>query len=282
MDYRDSQRRIQTENKIKEYEQLGLFNDDVEEDPPYDTLDPKKIDLYNKKIFSKVKQFFSNRIARAYINREIKKKVLIFDSKCDVQGMQNLIGVNGGAIVTLNHVHPYDHFLAYLAFRRQFGYFKFRLFKVIKESNYTYPGWIGVFMRNCNTIPVSETNIQLNKHSFDAVQYWLKRGKKICIFAESSLWHHYKKPRPTKLGAFVLAAKNSVPVIPCFLTMSDSDLVGKDGLIVQKFKFHIMPVIYPDKSLSVKANSVYLQEQNAKAWQKCYEVEYEKPLEYEK
>ena len=279
-DYSDPQHRLLMVSKMQEYERLGWFNHEIEDSHQFEPLDVKKLDLYKKKLRSKFKTYFSNQIARLFINREIRKKVLVFNPKTDVAGGDNLKRIEGGAILTLNHVHPYDHYLPYLALRRYFGYWRFRLFKLVKDSNYTYPGPVGIFMRNCNTLPISESNAKLNNESFKAVSYWLKKGKKLCIFAESSLWHHYKKPRPTKQGAFLIAAKNNVPLIPCFLTMSDIDKVGKDGLKVQKFVLNIMSPVFVDPSKSIKQNTLDMQAANTKAWQECYERVYGMPLEY--
>ncbi|MCL1944480.1 MAG: 1-acyl-sn-glycerol-3-phosphate acyltransferase [Firmicutes bacterium] len=279
-DYSNPQHRQDMILKMEEFERRGLFNEEIEDTHNYQPLDVNKIDLYKKKWRSNIKTYFSNQLARLFINSEIRKKVMDFDPRSDIVGGENLKDIKGGAIVTLNHVHPYDHYIPYLAFRRYFGYWKFRLFKLVKDSNYTYPGPVGIFMRNCNTLPISEKNARLNIESMKAVSYWLNKGKKLCIFAESSLWHHYKKPRPTKQGAFLLAAKNNVPVIPCFLTMKDTSKVGKDSLIVQKFTINIMPPIYPDPNLSIKQNTLSLQEYNSKVWKECYERVYGIKLEY--
>jgi len=45
------------------------------------------------------------------------------------------------------------------------------------------------------------------------------------------MWWNYRKPKPLKPGAYTFAAKNHVPVLPCFITMKDSDIMGEDGLI---------------------------------------------------
>jgi len=279
-DYSDPEHRRLMIGKMEEYERKGWFNHEIEDDHEHTPLDVNKLDLYRKKFSSKCKSYFCNQFARLFINNEIRKKVMVFNPKKDIVGGDNLKGITGGMILTLNHVHPYDHYMPYLALRRYFGYWRFRMFKLVKDSNYTYPGPVGVLMRNCNTVPISESNAKLNSESFKVVEYLLKKGKKICVFAESSLWHHYKKPRPTKMGAFLLAAKNSVPVVPCFMTMTDAGKIGKDGLQAQHFTLHIMPPIYPDKSLSVKQNTLKMQEYNTQQWKECYERGYGIPLEY--
>lgn len=66
----------------------------------------------------------------------------------------------------------------------------------------------------------------------------LSEGNCLLIYPEQSMWWNYRKPKPLKPGAFDMALKNHVPVVPCFITMSDSDLVGADGFSVQEYTPH--------------------------------------------
>ena len=63
----------------------------------------------------------------------------------------------------------------------------------------------------------------------------LKRGDMILIYPEQSLWWNYKKPKPLKPGAFRIAARNNVPIVPIFITMEDSNIMGDDGFIIQQY-----------------------------------------------
>ena len=54
------------------------------------------------------------------------------------------------------------------------------------------------------------------------------------VYPEQSMWWNYRKPKPLKKGAYTFAAKNHVPVLPCFITMEDSDILGDDGFYVQR------------------------------------------------
>ena len=94
------------------------------------------------------------------------------------------------------------------------------------------------------------------------------------------MWWNYRKPKPKKKGGFTFAAKNNVPVLPCFITMKDSDIIGEDGFFVQEYTIHILPAIYPDASLpSAKAKEA-LKNANYEAWVKVYEDFYKNPLVY--
>ena len=58
------------------------------------------------------------------------------------------------------------------------------------------------------------------------------------VYPEQSMWWNYRKPKPLKKGAYTFAAKNHVPVLPCFITMEDSDILGDDGFYVQEYTIH--------------------------------------------
>ena len=78
-----------------------------------------------------------------------------------------------------------------------------------------------------------------------------------------------------------MASKNMVPVLPCFITMQDSDILGPDGFYVQEYTIHITKPIYPDPEKGFRENTNMLMEANYNIWKEIYEDEYGIPLEYE-
>lgn len=117
---------------------------------------------------------------------------------------------------------------------------------MIREGNYTnFPGFYGMLMRNCYTFPLSSNRDTMKKFlsSMDTV---LQHGDFMLVYPEQSMWWNYRKPKPLKKGAYTFAAKNHVPVLPCFITMEDSDILGDDGFYVQEYTIHIAEPIYPD------------------------------------
>ena len=108
----------------------------------------------------------------------------------------------------------------------------------------------------------------------------LKRGDFILIYPEQSLWWNYKKPKPLKPGAFKIAAKNNVPIVPIFITMEDSQITGEDGFKIQEYTMHIGKPIYPDADLTVRENTNQMREKNFEYWKNVYEAFYKIPLKY--
>ena len=77
-----------------------------------------------------------------------------------------------------------------------------------------------------------------------------------------------------------MAAKNSVPIQPCFITMRDSKTVGSDGFPVQEYTVHVAEPIYPDPDKTVRENCAMMAEKNFAVWKDIYEREYGVPLRY--
>ena len=141
------------------------------------------------------------------------------------------------------------------------------------------PGFYGFLMRNCDTLPLSSDSRTMRKF-IRANDQLLQRGHFILIYPEQSMWWNYRKPKPLKPGGFSIAAKNKVPVLPCFITMRDSNVMGADGFYVQEYTVHVCEPIYPDPNLSYGENVQMLAEKNYAVWKEIYEREYGAPLTY--
>ena len=269
--------RLEVLEKIEKLEKEGKFDVDVENDPPTIELKPRQVDYLNKKITSKTKTIVANKIGEKFLNELIRSKRLIIK---EVKGMENLQSVDSGAIITCNHFNPFDSFAVEKTFRASGQEKSKKLYKVIREGNYTnFPGLYGFFFRNCDTLPLS-SNKRTMVEFMKAVDKILQRGDFILIYPEQSMWWNYRKPKPLKSGAFKLAARNDVPIIPIFITMEDSSVIGEDGFPVQEYTINIEKPIYPNEELTKSKNTKNMKQKNFEIWQKVYEKFYKKPLEY--
>lgn len=271
-----SNERLEIIKKIEEYEKNGWFDRDVESDPPTKPLDYKKVDYTGKKLSTRIATKLANISARHHFDRLIKEKKLIIKR---VIGLENYKSVTGGAILTCNHFNAYDNYAVYKSIQKELG--KRDLYKVIREGNYTsFPGFYGYLFRHCNTLPLCSSVKGLSVF-FKAVSKLLSRGEKILIYPEQAMWWNYKKPRPIKDGAFSIAAKNRVPVIPFFITMEDSDLIDEsNGFPIQEYTVHILSPIYPDESKNHRENTSFMRDKNFELWKEVYERVYGVELKY--
>ena len=270
-----SAHKLELLRRIAELEKKELWHLDVEDDPETYPLMPDKVDYLNEKLSNKIKNKIANRAATKFFESMIKNRQLIIK---EVRGIENFEAVSGGKIVTCNHFSVGDNYAVWRALRNSMG--GRMLYKVIREGNYTNPPKpFGLFMRHCNTLPLSSQTSTMKKF-MRACSTLLGRGETILIYPEQGMWWNYRKPRPMQDGAFSLAVTNNVPVVPIFITMEDSDVLDGDGFFVQEYTLHILPAIYPDKSLSRKEAREKMREENYNAWVRTYEEFYGKPLVY--
>ena len=217
--------RLEILDKIKRLEREGRFDIDVENDPPTIVLTPENVDYLNKKETSKIKTKVANTLGKRFIDELLKNNKLIIK---EVNGIENLDSVETGAMITCNHFNPFDSFAIEKTFRMSKQAENKKLYKVIREGNYTnFPGFYGFLFRHCDTLPLS-SNKRTMIEFLKAVDTLLKKGEFILIYPEQSMWWNYKKPKPLKDGAFKMAVKSNVPVVPIFITMKESDIIGED------------------------------------------------------
>lgn len=270
-----STHKLQLLQRIADLEKQELWHMDVEDDPETFPLMPDQIDYLNEKFISRIKNRIANICGARFFDKMIAKRQLIIK---EVRGIENFTAVSGGKIVTCNHFSVGDNYAVWVALR---DYMNGKLlYKVIREGNYTNPPKpFGLFMRHCNTLPLSSQKATMVKFMRSFAEL-LKRGETILIYPEQGMWWNYRKPRPMQDGAFSLAVRNNAPVVPIFITMEDSDVLDGDGFPVQAYTLHILPAIYPDSSLSRMEAKKDMKNKNYEAWVRVYEEVYGMPLRY--
>lgn len=262
--------------RIALYERERRFDEDVENDPPAPVLLPGKADYLTKKPINKLLRRIANAVGDGYFKKLVKKGII----ETEYVGGTEYLSVldRGGAVITCNHFSAYDNYILFNPIR---GHIRNqRLYKVIREGNYTnFPGLYGFLFRHCDTLPLS-SNPRAMMDFLSAVNTLLKRGEKVLVYPEQGMWWNYRKPRPLKAGAFRMAVRAGVPVLPMFITMRDADDLDADGYPRQIYSLHILPPVYPDSSLGEKAAAEKMKEENYRLWKEKYEEVYGVPLDY--
>lgn len=261
---------------IEALEREGRFSEDAEENPPAPVLMPEDINYLPRSIKSKTQTKYAFKVARWFVNMLIKKKQLIIK---EYKGIENLEKVADGAVITCNHFNAFDSFAIQLAFE-QGKLKKKKMYRVIREGNYTgFPGFYGVLMRHCNTLPLS-SNFKTMEKFIAAVDRVLEKNQFVLVYPEQGMWWNYRKPRPLQKGAFTFAARNNKPVLPVFITMEDSDVLDDDGFYVQEYTVHFCEPIYPDPNKKRAQNACEMRDKNYEAWKSVYEQTYGEKLTY--
>lgn len=262
--------------RIERYERERRFDEDVENDPPAPVLLPGKADYLTKKPINKLLRKVANRAGDSFFGKLVKKGIIETER---VEGTEYLSVLDrGGAMITCNHFSAYDNYILFNAIRGHLK--KERLYKVIREGNFTnFPGLYGFLFRHCDTLPLS-SHPRTMIDFLSAVNTLLCRGEKILIYPEQGMWWNYRKPRPLKMGAFKMAVRAGVPVLPAFITMRDAEDLDSDGYPRQIYSLHILPPVYPDPALGKNAAAEKMKEENFRLWKETYERVYGIPLSY--
>lgn len=273
---KQDQGRVEILNKIAQYEREGIFDKDVEDDPPSREIQPDEVDYLGKKLSSRIQSKIAFGLARKFLNKIIDEKKMIVT---DIKGEEYFSSLDSGAIITCNHFNAFDSFAIQLAYEEAKQKNR-KFYRIIKEGNYTsFPGFYGYLMRHCNTLPLSSSPKAMQQFT-RATGKLLQDGHFVLIYPEQSMWWNYRKPKPLKDGGFYLAAKYKVPVLPCYIIQRDSTIIGEDGFPVQEYTIHISKPIYPDENLNTSANTAAMREENYRVWKEIYEEAYGMPLKY--
>ena len=272
-----SEDRKEVLKKIGEYERKGWFDKDVENDPPAPELRPEDVDYLGKKLSSKIKTAIANKMGRKFFEKMIKDGAVVIDG---MEGEENLAVLKKtGAVISCNHFGIPDNYILYHCIQKSLK--KKRLYKVIREGNYTgFPGLFGFLFRNCNTLPLS-SNRRTMMNFMSAADTLLKRGEAVLIYPEQGMWWNYRKPRPFKIGAFKIAVRAGVPVLPAFVTMKDDETkLDEHNYPLQHYTLHIMPPVYADASLNEKQAAEKMRQDTFALYKAKYEEVYGVPLAY--
>lgn len=222
------------------------------------------------KMSFKIKSFFARRIATTLSS--------VLNKDTEIVGLENLEGLEGGAIVTCNHFSPLDNTIVrYLVHNKLH---KKRINIVSQETNFAMPGFLGFLMNYADIIPISGNKNYMSGDFTKKLQSLVDKGEYVLIYPEQEMWFNFRKPRPTKRGAYYYAAKFQMPVISCFVEMIDETEVDRDDFMKVRYRIHVLPLIYPDPDLSIRENSVMMNEKDYEQKKNAYERAYGKELEY--
>ena len=202
---------------------------------------------------------------RRFVVYPFTRKTCRRDFDLKIEGKEHLRGV-GAAIVTCNHFTKFDCLAVQYALRPN------RPFVVAAHFN-NMRGSFGDAMRAGGMLPMGE-DLATAKKFLAAVRYYLAHGKRVLVYPEQAMWWFYRKPRPMKDGAFDLAVRNGVPVLPLFITMRPSGNTDDNGIEYPCLTLHIMPPITAPAESGFRDKVRYLREENERLCREKYREVY--------
>lgn len=185
-----------------------------------------------------------------------------------VTGREHLKAIKKtGAISICNHFNYLDT----LFVRQALGHYRSYHTMGPRNNRGGFGGWV---MRNGGMLPFS-SDLEATRNLNAEIERLLKARKTVNFYAEQALWTNYGKPRPMKDGAFHYAVKHEVPVVPIFCTFRRNRNGHMKGL-----RIHILPVIFPDETLSRRDRIRDMREKAEEEWRDCYRKAYGKDVAY--
>lgn len=261
---------------IKNFAESGKFYNKVElSDPVLNAEQNKRITdnyLENRKHFTfKVKTAFGVALAK------IATKIINMNT--EIEGLEKIPQNLGGVLITSNHFSPFENtvirHLTNTLGRKTLGI-------ISQTSNFAMTGIIGFLMNYADTIPISSDPRYLARDFLSILKERLVDKKQaILLYPEQEMWFNYRKPRPPKNGAFFYAAKLNIPIISCFVEIIDTDKDDTPEFKKVRYILHILDVLYPDQSKTVKENTEILGMMDYSLKKSCYEKVYGKKLTYD-
>lgn len=220
--------------------------------------------------------FIKNKIANKTV-RKIAKEIY---PNINIIGLEKLdyVDLTNGAIITSNHFNPLDSYNIRKIVEEKLHK---KLYIVVQDTNLAMPGALGFLFNNIEVIPLSKSPNYIIKKFMPELKKILSKGNFVLIYPEEEMWFNYKLPRPCKRGAYQFAHELDVPVISCFVKMTDTNITDNNEFNIVKYDVFINKVIYPEKNESIKSDSRKMAEVDYETRKKAYEDSYNKELKYE-
>lgn len=242
-------------------------------------LTEEEITKYINKFYQNQKSpiyFIKNKIA----NKTVKKIAKEIYPNINIIGLEKLdyVDLTNGAIITSNHFNPLDSYNIRKIVEEKLHK---KLYIVVQDTNLAMPGALGFLFNNIEVIPLSKSPNYIIKKFMPELKKILSKGNFVLIYPEEEMWFNYKLPRPCKRGAYQFAHELDVPVISCFVKMTDTNITDNNEFNIVKYDVFINKVIYPEKNESIKSDSRKMAEVDYEIRKKAYEDAYNKELKYE-
>ena len=267
--------RIAVIENIRKYAESGEFHHKVEiNDPELTTQQQREItDRYIKNRHTlgfKAKSFVAVNIAKAATG--------IINKDTEIVGLENIPEGLEGVLITSNHFGPLENtVIRHLTKKMK----RSKLNIISQTTNFAMTGPIGFLMNYANTIPISVDPRYLARDFLSIMKEKLVEKKEaVLLYPEQEMWFNYRKPRPSKNGAYFYGAKLNMPILSCFVEIRDTDKDDTEEFRKVKYVLHVLGVLYPDENKTAKENTEELAVLDYEMKKACYEKVYGKPLTY--
>ncbi len=172
-----------------------------------------------------------------------------------IEGKENIKNIKGGVVSVSNHVLVLDCAMIGLAFKEKSIYY------TTQEESFKIP-FVRKLIKLLRAIPIPKS-LENRKHFLKAIDDILEENKIVHVYPEAALWPYYEKIRNFKNGAFDIAVRNQVPVIPCVFTFRNPTGIRKIFKRKKDVTLKILEPIKPNQDKNAKQQVEELKEKVA-------------------
>lgn len=158
-----------------------------------------------------------------------------------IENKEKLKEIKGGKVTISNHIHPLDCTMN--------GIINFpnRVYFPTLSSNFKIP-IVRHLIRMLYAIPIPSKVSQKEKF-LEEINKALKNEKTIHMYPEGALWPYYEKIRKFKNGAFKIAVKANVPIVPILYVLKEPKGIYKLYKKKKCINAVVLDPIYPNKDI---------------------------------
>ena len=167
---------------------------------------------------------------------------IIYDFK--IEGQENIENLEDGAISVSNHVLFLDCAMIGLAFRDK------KIYYTTQEESFKIP-FVRKLIKLLRAIPIPK-GIENKRYFIKAISNLLKEKNIVHVYPEASLWPYCQKIRNFKNGAFDMAVRNQVPVVPCVFTFREPTGIRRLFKRKKDVTLKILKPVYSDSDKYVR------------------------------
>ena len=232
-----------------EYEELDLKSDEH----VFHMWEPLKFEIkdnYKYIINNKIFTIFSDLLSIIAAPILWILNIVLFGFEVD--GIENLRKVSGGKVTISNHIHPMDCTMNGIINFPERTYFP------TLATNFQIP-IIRHLIRILYAIPIPKKQRQ-KEEFFEQINKALLDGKTVHMYPEASLWPYCQKIRNFKNGAFDMAVRNQVPVVPCVFTFREPTGIRKLFKRKKDVTLKILKPVYSDGDKYIRQQMEELKE----------------------
>lgn len=175
---------------------------------------------------------------------------IIYDFK--IEGQENIKNLEDGAISVSNHVLFLDCAMIGLAFKDK------KIYYTTQEESFKIP-FVRKLIKLLRAIPIPKS-IENKKYFIKAIENLLKEKNIVHVYPEASLWPYCQKIRNFKNGAFDMAVRNQVPVVPCVFIFREPTGIRKVVKRKKDVTLKILKPVYSDSDKYIKQRVEELKE----------------------